>query len=48
MISDQPQASNQSLEPTAGRHDALIRVFDAAGNVIETQKHEGEYKQSKE
>ena len=45
MISDQPQASNQSLEPTAGRHDAVIRVFDAAGNVIETHEHTGEFKE---
>ena len=45
MISDQPQASNQSLEPTAGRHDAVIRVFDAAGNVIETHEHTGDFKE---
>jgi hypothetical protein len=29
-------------------HDAVIRVYDDAGNVIETQKHGGEFKQSKE
>jgi hypothetical protein len=25
-------------------HDALIRVYDAAGNVIETHKHAGDFK----
>ncbi|HEY4255715.1 MAG TPA: hypothetical protein VGM66_00690 [Candidatus Udaeobacter sp.] len=25
-------------------HDAAIRVFDAAGNVIETHGHKGEFK----
>jgi hypothetical protein len=26
-------------------HDALIRVYDAAGNVIETQEHVGDFKE---
>jgi hypothetical protein len=26
-------------------HDAVIRVYDDAGNVIETQEHAGEFKQ---
>jgi hypothetical protein len=26
-------------------HDAVIRVYDAAGNVIETPKHKGEFKE---
>ena len=26
-------------------HDAVIRVYDAAGNVIETQEHKGEFKE---
>src|SRR6266496_5090827 len=26
-------------------HDAVIRVFDAAGNVIETHEHKGEFKE---
>jgi hypothetical protein len=26
-------------------HDAVIRVYDAAGNVIETHKHAGEFKE---
>jgi hypothetical protein len=26
-------------------HDAVIRVYDEAGNVIETHKHAGEFKE---
>jgi hypothetical protein len=26
-------------------HDALIRVYDVAGNVIETDEHKGEFKE---
>jgi hypothetical protein len=26
-------------------HDATIRVYDEAGNVIETHEHKGEFKQ---
>jgi hypothetical protein len=26
-------------------HDALIRVYDEAGNVIETQEHKGDFKE---
>jgi hypothetical protein len=26
-------------------HDAVIRVYDAAGNVIETHEHAGDFKQ---
>jgi len=26
-------------------HDALIRVYDAAGNVIEMHEHEGDFKE---
>ena len=25
-------------------HDAVIRVYDAAGNVIETHEHKGDFK----
>jgi hypothetical protein len=28
----------------SGSHDAVIRVYDAAGNVIETQEHAGQFK----
>jgi hypothetical protein len=36
----------QSTTPnfTAGPHDAVIRVFDEAGNVIETPEHAGDFK----
>jgi hypothetical protein len=27
------------------RHDAVIRVYDAAGNVIETHRHAGDFKE---
>jgi len=26
-------------------HDAVMRVYDAAGNVIETHKHKGDFKE---
>jgi hypothetical protein len=26
-------------------HDSVIRVYDAAGNVIETHEHKGEFKE---
>jgi hypothetical protein len=26
-------------------HDAVIRVYDATGNVIETHEHNGEFKE---
>ncbi len=26
-------------------HDAMIRVYDAAGNVIETHEHAGDFKE---
>ncbi len=40
------------MQPTAGRHessvclhDAVIRVYDEAGNVIETHEHMGDFKE---
>jgi hypothetical protein len=38
-----------STEGPANRwrsHDAVIRVYDAAGNVIETHERKGEFKES--
>jgi len=36
-----------SLASQIGRsHDAGIRVYDEAGDVIETHKHKGEFKES--
>ena len=29
----------------SGSHDAVIRVYDAAGNVIETHVHKGDFKE---
>jgi hypothetical protein len=29
----------------SGSHDAVIRVYDAAGNVIETHEHAGDFKE---
>jgi len=29
-----------------GSHDAVIRVYDDAGNVIETREHKGDFKKS--
>ena len=45
---------NQAMQPTAGRahakffsrsHDAVIRVYDEAGNVIATHEHAGDFKE---
>jgi hypothetical protein len=30
----------------SGSHRALIRVYDAAGNVIETHEHAGDFKEA--
>ena len=39
-------ASNQSMKPTVNRsHDAAIRVYDDAANVIETHEHKGDFKE---
>ena len=29
----------------SGSHDAVIRVYDDAGNVIETHEHAGEFRE---
>jgi hypothetical protein len=31
--------------PLGGSHDAVIRVYDAAGNVIEKHEHADEFKE---
>jgi hypothetical protein len=31
--------------PAHRSHDAVIRVYDEAGNVIETHEHAGEFKE---
>jgi len=32
------------MEQRSRSHNAVIRVFDAAGNVIETHEHAGDFK----
>ena len=36
---------NVSAETDSCSHDAVIRVYDAAGNVIETHEHTGDFKE---
>jgi hypothetical protein len=35
----------KSMQPTAGRLSFVIRVYDDAGNVIETHEHTGDFKE---
>jgi hypothetical protein len=37
-------ASNLGKQFFSRSHDAVIRVYDAAGNVIETHEHAGDFK----
>ena len=30
----------------SGSHDAVIRVYDQTGNVIETHKHKGDFRET--
>jgi hypothetical protein len=44
----EPNAISNAIDYAKFRsrsHDAVIRVYDAAGNVIETHEHEGEFKE---
>jgi hypothetical protein len=44
----EPNAINNAIDYAKFRsrsHDAVIRVYDAAGNVIETHEHAGEFKE---
>ena len=37
---------NHTMHPNRLRsHDAVIRVYDDGGNVIETREHKGEFKE---
>ena len=43
---DEPNAVNDAVDYAKFRsrsHDAVIRVYDEAGNVIETHEHTGEF-----
>ena len=45
---DEPNAISNAINYAKFRsrsHDAVIRVFDEAGNVIETHEHAGEFKE---
>ena len=44
----EPNAVNNAMGYAMHRsrsHDAVIRVYDAAGNVIETHEHTGQFKE---
>ena len=44
----EPNAIGNTVEYAKFRsrsHDAVIRVYDAAGNVIETHTHKGDFKE---
>ena len=43
---DEPNAISNAIGYAKHRrrsHDAVIRVYDAAGNVIETHEHKGDF-----
>jgi hypothetical protein len=45
---EQPDAVSNAIGYAKHRsrsHDAVIRVYDGAGNVIETHEHAGEFKE---
>jgi len=47
---DGPNAASNAIgyaSQYSRSHDAVIRVYDAAGNVIETYEHKGDFKESR-
>ena len=45
---DGPNAASNAIgyaSQYSRAHDAVIRVYDAAGNVIETHEHKGDFKE---
>jgi len=42
---DTPDNAIGYAEHYSRSHDAVIRVYDAAGNVIETHEHKGDFKE---
>jgi hypothetical protein len=40
-----PRACNQLGKVFSRSHDAVIRVYDVAGNVIDTQEYAGDFKE---
>jgi len=49
MLGDEPQnaLSNRYSKVRSRSHHAVVRVYDAAGNLIETHEHKGDFKSSK-
>ncbi len=46
---DEPNAAGHAINYAkfcSRSHNAVIRVYDAAGNVIETHEHAGEFKEN--
>jgi hypothetical protein len=44
VASNYDRSFNQQLQPTADQsHRAVIRVYDGAGNVIQTHEHKGDF-----
>ena len=46
---DEPNAASNAIgyaSQYSRSHGAVIRVYDAAGNVIETHEHAGDFKES--
>jgi len=41
----QPQMQSATLKHRSRSHDAVIRVFDNAGNLIQTHEHKGDFKE---
>jgi hypothetical protein len=44
-VSSGMPGQTQSAEVTRRSHDTVIRVYDAAGNVIETHDHKVDFKE---
>jgi hypothetical protein len=42
---DKPDNAIDYAKFHSSSHDAVIRVYDAAGDVIETHEHKGEFKE---
>jgi hypothetical protein len=45
---DEPNEFSNAIDYAkfySGSHDAVIRVYDDAGNVIETHEHKGDFKE---
>ena len=48
MAHDQPNAIGNAIDYAKFNrrsHDAMIRVYDAAGNLIDTHEHKGDFKE---